>query len=442
MILISGRTARHHLLAHLLPVRPVDLTQSPGAYRPVDVTTGPGADDAMRRLVGRMLGSVPSVARGMSGDDHADIAAMPTEILELEMPLTARRLFTRALAAMAEGRRFTDAELAEARDRGAQRAQEGFPIELLVHNWMRGGGLLWTACVEAAEPGEEGGLVVIATELWQLVDQLIGAVTASYGATRDAIEHYERGPGQVVARLLLAGQDATPEAGQAGFELADGYDVLALAIDPTDDQQTDQAASLQVAGRRKVLRVFNAIDRHGPAGVLLALEPDSGHVLVPRTGSQVGVDRERCEAVRQLVQDAAGAPVTAACREAPTLAEVAAAARHATEILRVAQANQLGPGLHGIEAVALDYQVTRPGDAREALARVLEPLQEHPDLVMTIEVLLAKDGDRGRTARALGVHPNTINNRLARITGLLGLDPTTTRGVVVLSAALTARRIG
>lgn len=284
--------------------------------------------------------------------------------------------------------------------------------------------------------------MAIATELWPLIDQVIGAVAASYEATRDAIERFERGSGQIVARLLLAGQDAVPEAGRAGLELAEGYDVLALAVGPTADQQTAQTASQQVAGRRKLLRVFSAMDRHGPPGVLLVLEPDSGHVLVPRAEERAGVDRRRCEAVLGLIEGAAGAEVIAGCREARTRVDVAAAAAQATEILRVARAAGLGPGLHGIEAVALDYQVSRPGPAREALAGVLDPLQRHPELVRTVETLLAKDGDRGRTARALGVHPNTINNRLVRITELLGMDPTTTRGVVLLSAALGARRIG
>ncbi|NED70722.1 PucR family transcriptional regulator, partial [Streptomyces sp. SID10244] len=42
-----------------------------------------------------------------------------------------------------------------------------------------------------------------------------------------------------------------------------------------------------------------------------------------------------------------------------------------------------------------------------------------------------------RTARALGVHPNTINNRLHKVTSLSGVDPSSFVGVMAFGAALT-----
>ncbi|MDN5765069.1 MAG: helix-turn-helix domain-containing protein [Humibacillus sp.] len=59
----------------------------------------------------------------------------------------------------------------------------------------------------------------------------------------------------------------------------------------------------------------------------------------------------------------------------------------------------------------------------------------------TLETFLSSNLDRGRTARALQVHPNTVNNRLKRIADLVGLDPGTTSGAAELSAALIARRL-
>ena len=89
----------------------------------------------------------------------------------------------------------------------------------------------------------------------------------------------------------------------------------------------------------------------------------------------------------------------------------------------------------------LEYQLTRPSDATEELLRLLDPLDRNPDLPHTLEVYLANDLDRRRTAAALHVHPNTLDYRLRRIVELTGLDPSTTRGLQLLGAALAARRL-
>ncbi|MFC9228874.1 helix-turn-helix domain-containing protein [Streptomyces decoyicus] len=46
-----------------------------------------------------------------------------------------------------------------------------------------------------------------------------------------------------------------------------------------------------------------------------------------------------------------------------------------------------------------------------------------------------------RTAQALRVHPNTVDNRLARAAQLTGLDPHTTHGVQLFGTDLTLRRL-
>ena len=43
-------------------------------------------------------------------------------------------------------------------------------------------------------------------------------------------------------------------------------------------------------------------------------------------------------------------------------------------------------------------------------------------------------------ARALGVHANTVDNRLDRIAELTGVDPRSSRGIQLLGAALVVQR--
>jgi DNA-binding PucR family transcriptional regulator len=91
--------------------------------------------------------------------------------------------------------------------------------------------------------------------------------------------------------------------------------------------------------------------------------------------------------------------------------------------------------------VLLEYQLTRPSDALVELTRLLNPIDRNPDLPHTLDVYLANDLDRRRTASALHVHPNTLDYRLRRIVELTGLDPSTSRGLQLLGAALAARRL-
>lgn len=79
-----------------------------------------------------------------------------------------------------------------------------------------------------------------------------------------------------------------------------------------------------------------------------------------------------------------------------------------------------------------------PALARRLRDRWIGPLQEHPrhDLVRTLAAWLARDGQVDAVARDLAVHANTIRNRLARTTRLLGDDWRTPQGRAELWAAL------
>lgn len=391
-------------------------------------------------ITGRVKARIRAMARTMATDERADVAQMPAEIRVMEVPQTARTIYQANLDALAEDRMLTETELAEARDRGTQRAHEEFPIDLLMHNWSRGAAVLWQGCVDAARDDEQQGLVEIASRLFGLLEQQICVLADAYHSTRSALDRHEFGAAPMVARLLVSGQDASAIAQRAGVELTTAYDVLAVDLAPHPDEHAAQAPALAVAGHRKVQRVLTALDRHAPENVVAALEAGGGQVLVPRPDGD-DVDVDRCRALLDLIGTAAGSEATGAACFAPTRDAVPTAVAQASEVLRVARHAGLGPGLHDIASDAVSFQLSLPGRARDHLAATLDPLDPHPELLATIRTLQERDGDRGRTARALGVHPNTVNNRLAKIKELLGFDPVTTRGIVTLNAALTARRL-
>lgn len=401
-----------------------------------------GQSPELRTILERLQGSERLMARQMAADERAEIRSMPAEIREVEFPFTARHYYARVVQAIAEGRELSDAELADVRSRGAQRALEGFPLHLFVHNWLRGASILWDSAVEAAEPDETAGLVELGTGILAILDQAIGAGMESFASAAAAIDSHDRGDTGLVARLLLEGQDAPAVARQRGIRLASRYDVVALWMAPGEDELTGQPAASDVARRRKLLRIATALHRAELDDVLTCIEPDGGHLLVPHPDDAPDdVDVARCHHVLTVIGEAVGVDVVATVATAARHDTIPAAAAEALEMLEVARAAGLGQGLHTVADLAVRVQANRPGSARDHLLSVLDRLSAHPEIIATLDRLLALDGDRNRTARALRVHPNTVNNRLAKAQRLLGFDPTSTQGVVTLYAALAARSV-
>ncbi|PSK32159.1 PucR family transcriptional regulator, partial [Nocardia seriolae] len=96
-------------------------------------------------------------------------------------------------------------------------------------------------------------------------------------------------------------------------------------------------------------------------------------------------------------------------------------------------------GLFRFDELALEYQLTRPGPGRDHLGSLLDPLDEHAELLETLQSHISNNLNRQRTARMLHVHTNTVDYRLKRIGQLTGFDPTQASGLWYLRSALVAR---
>ncbi|MFF8606408.1 PucR family transcriptional regulator [Streptomyces sp. NPDC015346] len=124
---------------------------------------------------------------------------------------------------------------------------------------------------------------------------------------------------------------------------------------------------------------------------------------------------------------------------AATPADVPEAARTAGEILRVARACGVPPGLHRLDDVLLEFHLSRPGESGRRIAALLDLVADRPELLETLRVHLAQGQDRRATAVALGLHPNTVDNRLAKTAERTGIDLSTPRGTATAIAALLLR---
>ncbi|MGW5385357.1 PucR family transcriptional regulator [Nocardia sp. NPDC003963] len=108
----------------------------------------------------------------------------------------------------------------------------------------------------------------------------------------------------------------------------------------------------------------------------------------------------------------------------------------AHEMLDVVRRLGYPHGIYPFEQIALEYQVTRPGPARESLARIAAALDGHPDLIDALVLYIRCRGSRKSTARMLHVHPNTVDYRFRRIHQVTGYDPASVSGLSKLQAAL------
>ncbi|RDG31720.1 PucR family transcriptional regulator, partial [Streptomyces corynorhini] len=126
---------------------------------------------------------------------------------------------------------------------------------------------------------------------------------------------------------------------------------------------------------------------------------------------------------------------------------VGAALRHAAETATAARGLSERPW-HDARRLDIDLLLWRLRDDPDLAAfveRAIGPLRAHdrvsrPALLPTLETFLAHAGRKAETARALHLNRQTLYNRLARISELLGTDLDDPQTVLALGLALRARR--
>ncbi|MBH0777780.1 PucR family transcriptional regulator [Nocardia bovistercoris] len=235
---------------------------------------------------------------------------------------------------------------------------------------------------------------------------------------------------------LLSGHTDSGVARRCGIDIAERYHVVAVAIAPHDEERTPGLAA-DIAARRKLRRVQSELAARCGGAALALLGVTGGTVLVP---TRAFGDDDLDDLIESL-STAAGAPVTAATMSAPP-ESIPDTAREVHDMLDTARTMQFRRGLYRLSDIAIHHQMTRPGRALDHLREVLDPVAEHPELMQTLTCHLANNLNRRSTARALDVHPNTVDYRLKRIGQLTDCDPTRLDGLIYLHSALIARIAG
>lgn len=217
-------------------------------------------------------------------------------------------------------------------------------------------------------------------------------------------------PLAVVAKAVLNAHNVQLVASAAGVRLPS--DEVAVASVPVAEPPEPGAAP----GDPRALWCMH----DGELVVIVPARPD-------RPGAAV-------EHVHALLDRLAVPVAEAVVAVAGPLDDARSALRRSRELRGLAR--QLPVAVYDEHQLLVDSAVAADPAAAEGLAALLDPLRAYPELLRTLREVYAADLHRGVAADALGVHRQTVAHRIGRIAEITGLDPLTTRGVLLYSVAL------
>lgn len=286
-----------------------------------------------------------------------------------------------------------------ARATGHRRAEQGLPLDAVLRSFRLGGRLIWEDLVQ--EGGSEldpEALRRVGTYLWQVVDETSAQVALAYHETEHA---RVRGDEQRRAELwegLLGGRGS----------------------DPVFAHEAGHVLDLPSVGRYAVIAVEGGLP--GPPWSTLA---GASVRWIRRSPGTVGVVRLGSSDLAAVVAGLArldGVPIGCS----GTVADLAGIGRGYREAVLALRTTAGRPGVACFddrlpEAMLLDA----PDVARRLVGRWLGPVLELPGpergpLLDTLRRWVDAGGSTTQTARATHCHRNTVLNRLARVSRLLG----------------------
>ncbi|WP_433015331.1 PucR family transcriptional regulator [Kribbella sp. CA-294648] len=346
-----------------------------------------------------------------------------------------RRVIDRSLRAFIEtfrtGRPPTSEALEPLRESATRRAEEGVPLEALLAAYHLGGRICADHVAAGFRPEELADALTLSRLTLDFLQTVTAAVSASYFEERQTIAGEDQATRQSLLTALLDGGPATEVARRAGLRLPGQYVVLGLAFGVHADEQ-QPGVDLEIVARRKLRRLRVELDRTPSGPSMSTLTTDHGVALLPVRGTALEL-----EELRKRMSRAAGVEVTLTATMAVP-EEVPGAVTLVRELLDVVRIYRLPAGVHRLDDLVLEYQLTRPSPARDQLALLVAPLIARPDLLQTLRCYLNHSRNRRQTAAELHVHVNTVDYRLRLVDKLTGLDPAQPDHLPRLVAALAA----
>ncbi|MGW0912658.1 PucR family transcriptional regulator [Streptomyces sp. NPDC002784] len=312
---------------------------------------------------------------------------------------------------------------------GVRRAEQGVPLDALLHAFRLGGSLVWQRLVEETSrtaPEDVRLLVHVATDMWNFVDEHCTLVADAYRQAERQLAWRRENRVRLLATALLDGTSRIadlPETAEGlGLPEHGRYVVVAVAGGRAPGPSGARASAVPPSTRV-----------HWHTGV----EVDYGIVLVGDEDPEGDDDPLEGLELAPGSKAGVGSVVTG-------LAAVGDARRLADLALSICpqQGGTIRLTEHLPEALVVSCPELGATLADQVLGPVLRLEPADRDVLLdTLAAWLACDGSAQRAGERLYCHRNTVLNRLRRCEQLTGRSLARPLDVVEISLALTARRL-
>ncbi|MEV0686214.1 helix-turn-helix domain-containing protein [Nocardia sp. NPDC050378] len=358
-------------------------------------------------------------------------ATLPGEALDGDVT-TVTRVCLELTRSMLDGRDLPG-RVERVQAAAADWAREGIPIDTIHHAVHEGFKLGFDLVITNVTNHDYDTVVGVARRLMDAQDMITSAVSAAYVRELRAVVSEHHTAVHTLTSALLGGQNTSTMARECGIEVADEYHVMALEL-PPHPEESEPGLNAKVVARRKLRRVQAELANRCDGKVLSLLSVDGGTLLLPATEF---TEPELDDLIVHL-STAAQVPVRAVVMSAAP-GEIPRAAEQVHELVEIVHRLGGPSKIYRPHELAFEYQLTRPGPARDYLSSVVDSLEAHPELMQTLEVYMATNMQRSRTARKMFIHTNTVDYRLKRISQMTGFDLNDVTGLCYLRAALLIR---
>ncbi|NKX85993.1 PucR family transcriptional regulator [Nocardia coubleae] len=389
---------------------------------------------AAGRPVSTPLSDVRAISRQMVVhfiENVVPCGTLPGEALDGDIT-TVTRICLELTRSMLDGRDLPG-RVERVQAAAADWAREGIPIDTIHHAVYEGFKLGFDLIITNVTNHDYDTMVGVVRRLMDAQDMITAAVSAAYVRELRAVVSEHHTAVHTLTSALLGGQNTATVARECGIEIDTEYHVMALEL-PPHAKESEPGLNAKVVARRKLRRVQAELADRCDGKALSLLSVDGGTLLLPAS-EFAGADLD--DLVTRL-SAAAQVPLRAVVTTAaPT--EIPRAAEEVHELIEIVHRLGGPSKVYRPHELAFEYQLTRPGPARDYLSSVLDSLEPHPELMQTLEVYLATNMQRARTARKMFIHTNTVDYRLKRITQMTGFDLNDITGLCYLRAALLIR---
>lgn len=400
------------------------------------------ADSPLRKVIEDRIDEIAATLLHEAVQSIEWPTAIPIEHFDDEVIPYIVGGFLYGFALITEGRRVTAAEAATFVLPVAERhAEDGIPLPFLFTALHAGIRKLWEIVLEEAADGDAETIAALGMYLADLTGTISVLMTEVYQDSDFALRANTRHQLSALCTTLIAGEpDRDTVAKQIGIKLCERYDVLAFRVDADEPRTTHEI----LAARRRLRLANQVFYGRGASEILNTFDGHTGVILLPTQTVEQNADPRIPIHLRTLVDaltERLGVAFYAAYHAGAELDAIRTAVTEADEITSLARKLGREPGVYQLTDILFEYQSTRPGPARDLLARHIAPLSDHPGLLQALQAHLRHGADRKAAAAELFIHPNTLTYRLRRIQDITGYDPTDPHQSRLLAAAMTVYAI-